>query len=143
MYAKLTLSAIALLMACKMYAVQLTPQEALARMNTANLQAKGFATDQSSLQLTYTSTFNGNNTYYVFNKGNEEGYLILSADDCMPAVLGAVEGNSFDYDNLPDNMKWWLSQYDVSISNYSAKGKKYVSSATKKKDIKPLLGDIK
>ena len=72
MYAKLTLSAIALLMACKMNAVQLTPQEALARMNTTNLQAKGFATDQSSLQLTYTSTFKGNNTYYVFNKGNEK-----------------------------------------------------------------------
>ena len=114
-------------------------------MNTANLQAKGFATDQSSLQLTYTSTFKGNNTYYVFNKGNEQGYLILSADDCMPAVLGVVEGNSFDYDKLPDNMKWWLSQYDISISSYSAKGKKYVSSSKAKKakkDIEPLLGDI-
>ena len=143
MYAKLTLSAIALFMACKTFAVQLTPEEALARMNTTNSQAKGFATDKSSLQLTYTSTFNGNNTYYVFNKSNEEGYLILSADDCMPAVLGVVEGNNFDYDKLPDNMKWWLSQYDVSISNYSAKGKKYVSSSTAKKDIEPLLGDIK
>ena len=65
MYTKLILSAMALLMACKMNAVQLTPQEALARMNTANLHAKGVATDQSSLQLTYTSTFNGSNTYYV------------------------------------------------------------------------------
>ena len=142
MYAKLTLSAIALLMACKTFAVQLTPEEALARMNTTNSQAKGFATDKSSLQLTYTSTFKGNNTYYVFNKSNEEGYLILSADDCMPAVLGVVEGNSFDYDKLPDNMKWWLSQYDASISNYSAKGKKYVSSSTAKQDIEPLLGEI-
>ena len=114
-------------------------------MKTTKRQAKGVVTDQSSLQLTYTSTFKGNNTYYVFNKGNEEGYLILSADDCMPAVLGVVEGNSFDYDKLPDNMKWWLSQYDISISNYSAKGKKYASSSTAKKakkDIEPLLGDI-
>ena len=114
-------------------------------MKTTKRQAKGVVTDQSSLQLTYTSTFKGNNTYYVFNKGNENGYLILSADDCMPAVLGVVEGNSFDYDKLPDNMKWWLSQYDISISNYSAKGKKYVSSSKAKKakkDIEPLLGDI-
>ena len=111
-------------------------------MNTTKSQSKGFATDKSSLQLTYTSTFKGNNTYYVFNKGNEEGYLILSADDCMPAVLGVVEGNSFDYDKLPDNMKWWLSQYDASISNYSAKGRKYVSSSTRKQDINPLLGNI-
>ena len=70
MYAKLTLSAIALLMASEMFADQLTPEEALARMNTTKSQSKGFATDQSSLQLTYTSTFKGNNTYYVFNKGN-------------------------------------------------------------------------
>ena len=142
MHAKLILSAMTLLMACETFAAQLTPQEALARMNTTNSQAKGVVTDQSSLQLTYTSTFKGNNTYYVFNKSNEEGYLILSADDCMPAVLGVVEGNSFDYDKLPDNRKWWLSQYDVSISNYSAKGKKYVSSSTAKRDIEPLLGDI-
>ena len=145
MHAKLILSAIALLMASEMFADQLTPEEALARMNTTKSQSKGFATDKSSLQLTYTSTFKGNNTYYVFNKGNEEGYLILSADDCMPAVLGLVEGNSFDYDKLPDNMKWWLSQYDVSISSYSAKGRKYASSSTAKKakkDIEPLLGDI-
>ena len=132
MYAKLTLSAIALLMASEMFADQLTPEEALARMNTIKSQSKGFATDKSSLQLTYTSTFKGNNTYYVFNKINKEGYLILSADDCMPAVLGVVEGNSFDYDKLPDNMKWWLSQYDVSISSYKKA----------KKDIEPLLGDI-
>ena len=143
MRTKLILSAMALLMACKTFAVQLTPQEALARMNTTKSQAKGFATDKSSLHLTYTSTFNGNNTYYVFNKGNEKGFIILSADDCMPAVLGVVEGNDFDYDKLPDNMKWWLSQYDVSISNYSAKGRKYVSSSTAKEDIAPLLGDIK
>ena len=114
-------------------------------MKTTKRHAKGFATDQSSLQLTYTSTFNGSNTYYVFNKGNEKGYLILSADDCMPAVLGVVEGSSFDYDKLPDNMKWWLSQYDISISCYSSNGKKYVSSSKAKKakkDIEPLLGDI-
>ena len=91
-------------------------------MKTTKRHAKGFATDQSSLQLTYTSTFNGSNTYYVFNKGNE-----------------------FDYDKLPDNMKWWLSQYDISISCYSSNGKKYVSSSKAKKakkDIEPLLGDI-
>ena len=114
-------------------------------MKTTKRQAKGVVTDQSSLQLTYTSTFKGNNTYYVFNKSNKEGYLILSADDCMPAVLGVVEGSSFDYDKLPDNMKWWLSQYDISISCYSSNGKKYVSSSKAKKakkDIEPLLGDI-
>lgn len=141
MYAKLMLCAVALFMACKVLAVQLTPQEALARMNSTKTHAKGVVSDDSSMQLVYTSTFKGNNTYYVFNKGNEDGFVILSADDSMPAVLADVEGASFDYDKIPENMKWWLSQYDYSIYSYATKGKKYVS-AEAKTDIAPLLGGI-
>ena len=67
--------------------------------------------------------------------------VILSADDCMPPVLGVIDNGSFDINKVPENMKWWLSQYDISISNYASKGKKYVSSATKQ-DIAPLLRRI-
>ena len=141
MFEKLALGAMALFMACKVFAVQLSPQEALARMNNTQSQAKGIVSDNTPMQLAYTSSFNGNNTYYVFNKDNNEGYVILSADDCMPAVLGMVDRGSFDIDKVPENMKWWLSQYDISISDYASKGKKYVSSATKQ-NIAPLLGNI-
>ena len=110
-------------------------------MNNTKSLSKGFVSDKTPMQLAYTSSFNGNNTYYVFNKDNNEGYVILSADDCMPAVLGVVDNGSFDINNVPENMKWWLSQYDISISNYASKGKKYVSSATKQ-NIAPLLGNI-
>ena len=141
MFEKLAFGAIALFMACKVFAVQLSPQEALARMNNTKSLSKGFVSDKTPMQLAYTSSFNGNNTYYVFNKDNNEGYVILSADDCMPAVLGVIDNGSFDINNVPENMKWWLSQYDISISNYASKGKKYVSSATKQ-DIAPLLRRI-
>ena len=141
MFEKLAFGAIALFMACKVFAVQLSPQEALARMNNTQSLSKGFVSDKTPMQLAYTSSFNGNNTYYVFNKDNNEGYVILSADDCMPAVLGVIDNGSFDINKVPENMKWWLSQYDISISNYASKGKKYVSSATKQ-DIAPLLRRI-
>ena len=141
MFEKLTLGVMALFMACKVYAAQLSPQEALARMNNTQSQSKGFVSDKTPMQLAYTSSFNGNNTYYVFNKDDNEGYVILSADDCMPAVLGVVDHGNFDINNVPENMKWWLSQYDTSISDYASKGKKYVSSATKQ-NIEPLLGNI-
>ena len=141
MFEKLACGAIALFMACKVFAVQLSPQEALARMNNTQSLSKGFVSDKTPMQLAYTSSFNGNNTYYVFNKDNNEGYVILSADDCMPPVLGVVDNGSFDINKVPENMKWWLSQYDISISNYASKGKKYVSSATKQ-NIAPLLGNI-
>lgn len=143
MFKKIILCAMTMFMAYETYAVQLTPQEALARLKTDNLQAKGMDSSNASMQLAYTSSLNGTNTYYVFNKAGN-GYVILSADDCMPAVLGIVEGSNFDYDMIPDNMKWWLGQYDQSIRYYSTTGKKYAPSAksAKRKDIAPLLGGI-
>lgn len=141
MYGKLTLLAVALLATNGIYADQLTPNEALARMSANVSMSKGTTTNKESLQLAYSSSFKGNNTYYVFNKSNNEGFVILSADDCMPAVLGVVDKGSFSNEKIPANMKWWLKQYDKTISNYIAKGKKYASSVTKK-DIAPLLGKI-
>ena len=97
MFEKLAFGAIALFMACKVFAVQLSPQEALARMNNTQSLSKGFVSDKTPMQLAYTSSFNGNNTYYVFNKDNNEGYVILSADDCMPAVLGVIDNGRIAY----------------------------------------------
>ena len=130
MFEKLMLGVMTLFMTCEAFAVQLSPQEALSRMNNTQSQSKGIVSTNSAVQLAYTSSYKGINTYYVFNKDTNDGYIILSADDCMPAVLGVVDRGSFDINNIPDNMKWWLSQYDTSISSYASKGKKYVSSAT-------------
>ena len=49
--------------------------------------------------------------YYVFNAEGGEGYVIVSADDRVEPVLGYVEHGSFDADNLPDNMRYWLESY--------------------------------
>lgn len=141
MYGKLTLCAVALFAACKTHAVQLTPDEALARMNGKVSMSKGVTVNKESWQLAYSSSFKGNNTYYVFNNSKEGGYVILSADDCMPTVLGVVDKGSFDSEKIPANMKWWLSKYDRSISGQIARGKKYASSVTRT-DIAPLLGSI-
>lgn len=138
MYGKQILCAMSLILACNAFAIQLTPKEALTRLNGETSYSKGNVSQPVDMQLAYSSSFNGNNTYYVFNKGNNEGFVILSADDCMPAVLGEVDGTDFDMNRIPANMKWWLSEYDRSISGYIAKGKNYVS-ATQKTDISPLL----
>ena len=46
--------------------------------------------------------------YYVFNAGNDGGYVIVSADDRIEPILGYVEKGSFDPDNIPENMRAWL-----------------------------------
>ena len=61
--------------------------------------------------------------YYVFNKGENDGYIIVSADDATVPVIGFSDNGQFDYDNMPDAMKWMLSSYEKQIkANCSSTG---------------------
>ena len=54
-------------------------------------------------------------SFYVFNVGNNEGFVIAAGDDCAPAILGYSNVGSFDAETMPDNMKAWLEEYDRQI----------------------------
>ncbi len=49
-----------------------------------------------------------NELYYVFNRGANEGYVIVAGDDKLEGVLGYTDNGEFDYENLPCNMRYWL-----------------------------------
>ena len=53
--------------------------------------------------------------YYVFNAGNDAGYVIVSGDDRTEPILGYVDQGSFDPDNIPENMRSWLQLYADQI----------------------------
>ncbi len=55
-------------------------------------------------------------SYYVFNAGNDKGYVIVSGDDRTEEILGYVDNGSFDENEIPENMKSWLQYYDDQIS---------------------------
>lgn len=40
---------------------------------------------------------------------NRPGYMILSADDKLPAMLGYSETGNLSDDDLPDGLQWWLN----------------------------------
>ena len=44
----------------------------------------------------------------MFNLGENEGFVIATADDSTYPVLGYCDEGEFDYARLPENMKWWL-----------------------------------
>ena len=67
------------------------------------------------LKLAYTSKSGDETYYYVFNNANG-GYVIMGGDEAAREVLGYGETGSFDYERIPDNMRWWLGQYDAQIS---------------------------
>ena len=55
-------------------------------------------------------------SYYVFNVGEQQGFVIASGDDRTPAILGYADDGSFDADNIPTNMQAWLEDYERQIS---------------------------
>ena len=46
--------------------------------------------------------------YYVFDRGENEGFVIVPADDSYGSIIGYTEEGSFSYDSLPPHMQNWL-----------------------------------
>lgn len=53
--------------------------------------------------------------YYVFNAEGKQGFVIVSADDRTPEILGYCSEGSFDADEIPSNMAAWLQGYEDQI----------------------------
>ena len=53
--------------------------------------------------------------YYVFNVGEQDGFVIVSGDDRTPAIMGYASEGTFKSDELPQNMKAWLEGYAEQI----------------------------
>ncbi len=53
----------------------------------------------------------GSPAYYVFNAGNDNGYVFVSADSRTDEILGYVDHGSFDETALPDNARAYLQMF--------------------------------
>ena len=45
--------------------------------------------------------------YYIFNVGNDEGFVIVSGDDRTEQILGYSDTGYFDEENMPEPLKEW------------------------------------
>ena len=50
-------------------------------------------------------------SFYIFNVGESDGFVIVSGDDRFQPILGYVDHGSFDAQSVPANMKAWLDGY--------------------------------
>ena len=111
-------------------------------------------------ELAYTSTDTGIeknypllNYFYVFNIGQNNGFIIISADSRTKKVLGYSHTGSFDITRIPLNLKMWLNEYADQIrfavvnlpdadSEVSATPLKIRKAARQTSTAGPLLGKI-
>lgn len=91
-------------------AEHVTPEKALKVAQTF-LSVNGAKSDE----LTDISRETGFSNLYVLR--GLEGFVVLSADDCVRPVLGYSTINSFEVKNMPDNVREWLQGYDDQIQS--------------------------
>ena len=98
-----------------------TPDEARQKITKFMNPRRANAISESSLKLVATSHYQVQKevmaaSYYVFNVGEGQGFVIAGADDRVPAVLGYSSKGQFDPQNMPENMKAWLQGYNDQMA---------------------------
>lgn len=98
------------------FADSLTPQEALARFE--NQSPKSRSQDNlTSFNLSYTFKAKDNEpALYVFNKNNDQGYVVLSAEESAPVLLGYSDNGYFNPDEVSPELNYWFGEYSNQIA---------------------------
>lgn len=121
-------------------AAPLTPEQALRRVQ-GNSALKMPSKSGISMKLSFSmQTQKGEPAVYIFDRPASSGYLIVSADDTATPLLGYADSGSFDANNMPPQLEWWLSEYASQIDYASANGiKNTYAPIANKKEIAPLV----
>ena len=89
--------------------------------------------------------------YYIYSRGENQGFVIVSGDDCLPEVLGYTESGDFDPETASPQLLGWLDYYARIIEDAQAAGEnrsrsasqggvqERLAKATVKQDIAPLM----
>ena len=99
------------------------------------------------VELAYTHTLQDNLTpaIYVFNGKEDDGFVLVSAEENARAVLGYADQGSFDAQNIPSNMQVWLQMYAEELAYAQLMPQASTSYdkpiGTQYPTIEPLLGE--
>ena len=122
---KIFLGFLALLVSATLFAAPRTVEEAaeIAAQFTNNQpqlrKAHKAPRKAANMRLAHKALQNNseNAAFYVFNQENENGFIIVSADDrTADEVLGYTENGSFDANNINPNLRFWLNRYAEEIT---------------------------
>ena len=113
MKAKLLLSFLLILLTVSVWGQQITEQQAKERVQqflneNGAAKARGLSASMVSAKVEAQSI-------YAFNLEGG-GYIIASSDSRALPVLGYSDKGTIDWDRMPDNMRYWLKQYDDAMA---------------------------
>ncbi|MBP5387674.1 MAG: C10 family peptidase [Prevotella sp.] len=134
-----------LMAATALYAAPVTQATAASKAKAFFANRKAIAEPRIALQgrqkIHGKSAKASNAYYYVFNNGDNDGYVIVSGDDETAPILGYADSGSFDASNVPDNMRAWLNGYAEQIERARAQQVKAANDAptTARRVVEPLI----
>lgn len=59
----------------------------------------------------YARTSAGTPAFYIFDRTDARGFVIVAGDDASLPVLGYSFSESFAAEPLPENLRWWLTEW--------------------------------
>lgn len=82
--------------------------------------------DDSAIKLVKSST-----GYYAFNRGSDAGFAIVAKDDkAASEILGYADEGTICADSMPENLRWWLTEYDRQMAYIAKNTTKATTSTT-------------
>lgn len=92
----------------------------------------------ATARLTLASQTSG---HYTYNIGEGSGFIIVAADDRAAAnVLGYADSGTFSEEHMPENMRWWIEQYDRQVAAAaSQQGLTVKTARASRKAIAPMV----
>ena len=119
---KILICSLAMLATLGVQARRLTPAEALTRAIGGEAVSYSSPSRGGGITLAYTGKDDqtGENGLYVFNRAAGDGFIVVSADDVVPPLLGYADAGEFDATDMPDNLRAWLDEYTAQIAWASA-----------------------
>ena len=99
---------------CSVQAAQVDVSEArqVAAKFFAASPAK-FAAQNVQLRLAYTAEAN---RFYIFDRNQARGFVIVAGDDRLPQVLGYSDTGYFNSGNIPISMQDWMAEMNREIA---------------------------
>ncbi len=112
--------------------------------NTAEVSLVKKAVRSESKSRTLAADVKATAPYYIFSRGENQGYVIVSGDDCLPKILGYTESGDFDEEKMPPHLLSWLEYYGSLVEEAQAQGVNAARTEAKvtratKESVAPLM----
>lgn len=128
-------------------AQKITPEQALRKAQTfAEQRQAALSKGQSHGQLSMKQIQQhdvlketSGTQLFMYNIGESNGFVIVSADERTPDILGYADSGSIDPENMPENMRSWLEMYAQEIASMNTSGDNILYAKSSHPAIYPLI----